>query len=128
MNMDQATEFRKYIRDLMAQFEEHVRKGKQVKKYLLEMIQDVREACMNMRYPGMDFDPEDIIPTISDPSFKAWKAMLNGVEFADRDDMKEANTIRKSNMVMSDRSNKDASQIARTTICTGLNLLLFTIT
>ena len=88
VNMDQATEFRKYICDLMAQFEEHVKKGKQVKKYLLEMIQDVREACMNMRYPGMDFDPEDIIPTISDPSFKAWRAMLSGVEFADRDDMK----------------------------------------
>ena len=47
-NVDQATKFHKYIRDVMKIFEEHVRKGKQVKKYLLEMIQDVREACMNM--------------------------------------------------------------------------------
>ena len=66
-NVDQATEFRKYIRDLMRTFEEHVRAGKQVKKYLLKMIQDVREACMNMRYSGMDFNPEEIVPTISDP-------------------------------------------------------------
>ena len=76
----------------MKQFKEHIRKGKQVKKYLLKMIQDVREACMNMQYPGMDLDPEEIVPTISDPSFKACRAMLSGVEFADRDDMKEANT------------------------------------
>ena len=47
-NVDQATEFRKYIHDVMKTFEGHIRKGKQVKKYLLEMIQDVREACMNM--------------------------------------------------------------------------------
>ena len=115
-NVDQATEFRKYICDLMKTFEEHVRAGKQVKKYLLEMIQDVREACMNMRYPGMDFNPEEIMPTISDPSFKAWRAMLNGVEFADRNDMKEANTRRNANIVTSDRSNKDAGQVARSTI------------
>ena len=56
----------------MKTFEKHMRKGKQVKKYLLEMIQDVREVCMNMQYPGMDFNPEEIVPTISDPSFKAW--------------------------------------------------------
>ena len=71
-NVDQAMEFRKYICDVMKTFEEHVRKGKQVKKYLLEMIEDVREACMNMQYPGMDFSLEEIVPTISDPSFKAW--------------------------------------------------------
>ena len=71
-NVDKATEFRKFIRDLMKTFEEHVRAGKQVKKYLLEMIQDVREACMNMRYPGMDFNLEEIVPTISDLSFKIW--------------------------------------------------------
>ena len=75
--VDQATEFRKYIRHLMKTFEEHVRKGKQVKKYLLKMIGDVREVCMNMQYPGMDFDPEEIVPTISDLSFKAWQAMLS---------------------------------------------------
>ena len=80
------------------------------------MIQDVREACMNMRYPGMDFNPEEIVPTISDPSFKAWRAMLSGVEFADRNDMKEANTRGNANIVTSDRSNKDAGQVARSTI------------
>ena len=111
-NVDQATEFRKYIRDLMKTFEEHVRKGKQVKKYLLKMIQDVREACMNMRYPGMDFNLEEIVPTISDPSFKAWRAMLSRVEFADRNDMKEANTRYNANIVTSDRSNKDSGQVA----------------
>ena len=111
-NVDQATEFCKYIRDLMKTFEEHVRAGKRVKKYLLETIQDVREACMNMRYPGMDFNPEEIVPTISVPSFKAWRAMLSGVEFADRNDMKEANTRRNANIVTSDRSNKDAGQVA----------------
>ena len=44
----QATEFRKYIHDVMKTFEEHVRNLKQVKKYLLEMIGDVTEACSNM--------------------------------------------------------------------------------
>ena len=111
-NVNQATEFRKYIRDLMKTFEEHVRKGKQVKKYLLEMIQDVREACMNMWYPGMDFNLEEIVPTISDPSFKAWQTMLSQVEFVDRNDMKEANTRHNTNIITSDRSNKDAGQVA----------------
>ena len=100
----------------MKTFEEHIRAGKQVKKYLLEMIQDVTEACMNMQYPGMDFNPEEIVPTISDPSFKAWRAMLSGVEFADRNDMKEANTRHNANILTSDRSNKDAGQVARSTI------------
>ena len=115
-NVDQATEFRKFIQDLMKTFKEHVRKGKQVKKYLTEMIQDVREACMNIFYPGMDFNLEEIVPTISDPSYKAWRAMLSGVEFVDRNDMKEANTKRNANIVTSDRSNKDAGQIARSTL------------
>ena len=115
-NVDQATEFCKYIRDVMKTFEEHIRKGKQVKKYLLEMIQDVREVCMNMWYPGMDFNPEEIVPTISDPSFKAWRAMLSGVEFADRNDRKEANMRRNTNMVTLDRSNKDAGQLVQTTL------------
>ena len=116
VNVDQATEFQKYIRDLMKTFKENVKTGKQVKKYLTEMIQDVREVCMNMQYPGMDFNPEEIVPTISDPSFKAWRAMLNGVEFADRNDMKEANTKRNANIVTFERSNKDAGQIARSTL------------
>ena len=100
----------------MKNFEENVKKGKQVKKYLTEMIQDVREACTNMRYPGMDFNPEEIVPTISVPSLKAWRAMMNGVEFADRNDMKEATTKRNANIVTSDCSNKDAGQIARSTL------------
>ena len=100
----------------MKTFEEHVKKGKQVKKYLTEMIQDVREACMNMWYPGIDFDPEEKVPTISDLSFKVWRAMLSGVEFADRNDIKEANTKHNANIVTSDRSNKDAGQIARSTL------------
>ena len=37
-NVSQATEFRKYIHDMMKTFEEQIRKGKQVKKYLLDMI------------------------------------------------------------------------------------------
>ena len=111
-NVDQAREFHKYIRDLMTTFEEHVRQGKQVKKYLLEMIGDVREACMNMRYPGMDFSLEEIVPTFSDPSFKAWQAKLSGVEYADRNDLKEVNTKHNANIVTSDRSNKDAGQVA----------------
>ena len=101
-NVDQATEFRKYIQDLMKTFEENVKKGKQVKKCLIEMIQDVREVCMNMRYPGMDFNPEEIVPTISDLSFKAWRTLLSGVEFADRNDMKEANTKHNANIVTLD--------------------------
>ena len=64
----------------------------------------------------MDFNPEEIVPTISDPSFKALQAMLSGVEFADRNDMKEANTRCNVNIVTSDRSNKDAGQVARSTI------------
>ena len=66
-NVSQATEFCKYICDVMKTFEEHVKKGKQVKKYLLEMIEDVREACANIRYLGMDFDPEEIVPTFLIP-------------------------------------------------------------
>ena len=51
-NVEQVTEFRKYIKGIIKAFEEKVKKGKQVKKYLVDMIDDVREACMNMRYPG----------------------------------------------------------------------------
>ena len=109
-NIEQASEFRKYIRDLMKEFERHVMKGKQVKKYLVDLIEDVKEACINMKYPGMDFEAEDIVPTFSDPSFKAWKAKLNGVQFADRNDLKEANTKHSSNIVTSDRLGKDADK------------------
>ena len=115
-NIKQALEFRKYIRDLMKEFEKHVMKGKQVKKYLVDLIEDMKEACINMKYPGMDFEAEDIVPTFSDPSFKAWKAKLNGVNFADRNDLKETNTKHSSNIVTSDRSGKDARQVARTTL------------
>ena len=112
-NIEQASEFRKYIRDLVKEFETHVAKGKQVKKYLVDQIKDVQEACINMKYPGMDFDVEEIVTTFSDPSFKAWRAKISGVKFADRNDLKEANTKHSSNIVTSDRSGKDAEQIAR---------------
>ena len=71
---------------------------------------------MNMRYPGMDSGPEEIVKTISDPSFKAWQAMLIGVEYADRDDLKEANMIQNANIVTLERSNKDAGQVAWATL------------
>ena len=115
-NVDRGTKFRKYIRDVMKTFEGHVKKGKQVKKYLLEMIEDVRGACMNIRYLGMDFDPEEIVQTISDLSFKAWQTLLSGVEYADRNDMKEAIMKWNVNIVTSDRSNKDAGQVAQATL------------
>ena len=97
----------------MKTFEGHVKNGKQVKKYLLQMIEDIWEACMNMRYLGMEFDLEEVAQTIADPSFKACRAMLSGVEFADRNDLKEAITKRNANIVTSDRSNKDAGQVTR---------------
>ena len=53
-NVEEASEFRKYIKSLMKVFAEHVRKGKQFKKHLVEMIEDVREACQNMYYLGMN--------------------------------------------------------------------------
>ena len=112
-NIEQASEFRKYIRDLVKEFETHVVKGKQVKKYLVDLIEDVQEACINMKYPGMDFGAEEIVTTFSDPSFKAWRVKISGVKFADRNDLKEANTKHSSNIVTSDRSGKDAGQIAR---------------
>ena len=98
-NMGQATEFRNYIKSVMKTFKEHVRKGKQIKKYLVEMIQDVHEACMNMRYPGMNFDPEEIVSTFLDLSCKAWQAMLKEVEYADRNDLKEANARKTANIL-----------------------------
>ena len=113
-NIKKASEFRKYIRDLMKEFEKHVMRGKQVKKYLVDLIEDVKEVCINMKYPGMDFKAEDIVLTFSDPSFKAWKAKLNGVQFTDRNDLKEANTKHSLNNVTTDRSGKDARQVART--------------
>ena len=71
-NIGQAKEFCAYIKNLMKNFQERVKEGKQVKKYFKEMIDDVHEACMNMRYPGMDFDPEEIVTMFLDPSCKAW--------------------------------------------------------
>ena len=112
-NIEQASEFRKYIRDLVKEFETHVAKGKQVKKYLVDLIEDVQEACFNIKYPGMDFEAEEIVTTFSDPSFKAWRAKISGVRFADRNDLKEATTKHSSNIVTSDRSSKDAGQVAR---------------
>ena len=38
--------------------------------------------------------------------------MLSGIEFADRNDMKEANMKCNANIVTLDRSNEDAGQIA----------------
>ena len=38
------------------------------------------------------------------------------IEFADRNDLQEATTKRNSNMVTSDRSNKDVTQIAQVTL------------
>ena len=112
-NIEQASEFRKYIRDLVKEFETHVVKGKQVKKYLVDLIEDIRETCFNMKYPGMDFEAEEIVTTFSDPSFKAWRAKISGVRFADRKDLKEATTKHSLNIVISDRSGKDAGQVAR---------------
>ena len=112
-NIEQASEFRKYIRDLVKEFETHVVKGKQVKKYLVDLIEDIRETCFNMKYPGMDFEAEEIVTTFSDPSFKAWRAKISGVRFADRNDLKEATTKHSLNIVISDRSGKDAGQVAR---------------
>ena len=66
-----------------------------------------------MKYPGMDFEAEEIVTTFSDPSFKAWRAKISGVKFADRNDLKEATTKHSSNIVTSDRSGKDAGQVAR---------------
>ena len=113
VNIEQALEFRKYIRDLVKEFETHVAKGKQIKKYLVDLIEDIREACFNMKYPGMDFEAEEIVTTFSDPSFKAWRAKISGVRFSDRNDLKEATTKHSSNIVISDRSGKDAGQVAR---------------
>ena len=78
-NIEQASEFRKYIRDPVKEFEIHVAKGKQVKKYLVDLIEDIQEACINMKYPGMDFDAEEIVTTFPDPSFKAWRAKIQAV-------------------------------------------------
>ena len=83
---------------------------------MIDMIDDVSEACMNMQCPGMNFDPEEIVDTISNLSFKAWQAMLKGVEFVDKNDLKEANMKRNANIVTLDRSNKDATQIAQAAI------------
>ena len=113
VNIEQASEFRKYIRDLVKELETHVVKGKQVKKYLVGLIEDVREACINMKYPGIDFDAEEIVTSFLNPSFKAWRAKISGVKFADRNDLKEANTKHSSNIVTSDRPGKDVGQIAR---------------
>ena len=108
-NVGQATEFRNYIKSVMKNFEVRVKKGKQVKKYLSEMIDDVTEACMNMWYPGMNFNPEEIVNTFLDPACKVWQAMLKGVEFVDADDLKEANERKTANIIKSDRSGKDAT-------------------
>ena len=101
-NIEQASDFRKYIRDLVKEFKTRVAKGKQVKKHLVDLIDDIREACVNMKYPGMDFDAEEIATTFSDPSFKAWRVKISGVKFADKNDLKGANTKHSSNIVTSD--------------------------
>ena len=61
----------------------------------------------------MDFEVEEIVTTFSDPSFKAWRAKISGVRFADRNHLKEAATKHSSNIVTSDRSGKDAGQVTR---------------
>ena len=60
----------------------------------------------------MNFDPQEIVNTFFDLAWKAWQAMLKGVEFADNDDLKEANERKTMNIIKSDRSNKDAMQVA----------------
>ena len=112
-NVKEVTEFWKYIKGLMKNFQGHIRKGKQVKKYLMELINDMHEACQNMNYPGMTFDAEEIITAFLDPSFKAWQVYMKGVRYADRNDLKEANTRRNVNLITSDQSNKDATEAAK---------------
>ena len=46
------------------------------------MIEDVRQACENMHYPGMNFKPESLVDTFMDLVFKAWQAKMKGMEFA----------------------------------------------
>ena len=77
------------------------------------MIDDVCEACMNMRYRGMDFNPEEIVNTFLDPTCKVWQAMMKGVEFTDPENLKEVTERQTAKIIKSDRSNKDASQAAR---------------
>ena len=38
---------------------------------------------------------------------------MKGILYADRNDLKKANTRRTSNLVISDRSNKDAQQVVQ---------------
>ena len=83
INPVEAARFRKAMQDEALKLEKAVRKGVNVPEAYETLITHVIEACKDMNYEiPADIDASDILPTIEDPTCKAWQLKLQGVQMA----------------------------------------------
>ena len=101
-NTEETTEFRKFIRDIMAQFGDPVKGNKHIKKVPVRIDSRSKHAKTWITLGWIT--TEEMALTILDPAFKAWEAKMKGVQYAKLDDIKEANTMTTSNFVTVDRT------------------------
>ena len=89
INPVEAARFRKAMCDEALELEKAVRKGVNVSEAYETLITHVIEACRDMNYEiPADIDASDILPTIEDPTCKAWQLKLQGVQTSRRGGIK----------------------------------------
>ena len=83
VNPKEAARFRQAMRDEAKELENAIRSGVNIKEAYETLITHVIEACKDMNYEiPTDIEAKDIIPTIEDPTCKAWQLKLQGVKTA----------------------------------------------
>ena len=88
INPKEAARFRKAMRSEAQELENTVRQGVNVKEAYETLIANVIEACKNINYEiPDDLEASDILPTIEDPTCKAWQLKLQGVQTAGKGEL-----------------------------------------
>ena len=88
INPKEAARFRKAMRDEAQELENAVRKGVNVKEAYETLIRHVIEACKDMNYEiPTDIEAKDILPTIEDPTCRAWQLKLQGIQTAEEGEL-----------------------------------------
>ena len=83
INPVEAAIFRKAMQAEALEIEKAVQKGVNVREAYEALITHVIEACKDMNYEvPTDIDVADILPTIEDPTCKAWQLKLQGIQTA----------------------------------------------
>ena len=83
VNPKEAARFRQAMRDEAKELENAIRSGVNIKEAYETLITHVIEACKDMNYEiPTDIEAKDILPTIEDPTCRAWQLKLQGVKTA----------------------------------------------